>query len=216
MNRPYVTINCAMSADGKIASPTRKQLRISSEEDIARMYQLRNASDAVLVGIGTILTDDPKLTVKETYVPHPHQPLRVILDGKGRTPPHALALNTTSNTLILTTKGRTKTYEGSHIEVVECKIDTNGLLDLNDALNILYQKGVRKLLVEGGGTVIWNFLKKGLVDDLYIYIGSCIIGGKNTPTVADGEGIAPGEEIILKIVEVQKIGSGVLMHYQLQ
>ena len=180
------------------------------------MYRLRNASDAVLVGIGTILTDDPKLTVKETYVPHPHQPLRVILDGKGRTPPHALALNTTSNTLILTTKGRTKTYEGSHIEVVECKIDTNGLLDLNDALNILYQKGVRKLLVEGGGTVIWNFLKKGLVDDLYIYIGSCIIGGKDTPTVADGEGIAPGEEITLKLVEVQKIGSGVLMHYQLQ
>src|SRR5512136_1812416 len=98
MNRPHVIINCAMSADGKIASPARKQIRISSEEDIARMHQLRNASDAVLVGIGTILADDPKLTVKETYVTHSHQPLRVILDGKGRTPPQALALNTTSNT----------------------------------------------------------------------------------------------------------------------
>jgi len=180
------------------------------------MYRLRNASDAVLVGIGTILADDPKLTVKETYVPHPHQPLRVILDGKGRTPSHALALNTTSNTLILTTKGYTKTYEGAHIEVAECKTDTNGLLDLNDALDILYQKGVRKLLVEGGGTVIWNFLKKRLVDDLYIYIGSCIIGGKDTPTVADGEGISLEEEITLKIVEVKQIGAGVLMHYRLR
>jgi len=74
-----------MSADGKIALPTKKQIRISSEEDIKRMYQLRNESDAVLVGIGTILTDNPKLTVKETYVHHPRQPLRVILDSKCRT-----------------------------------------------------------------------------------------------------------------------------------
>jgi len=71
MKRPRIIINCAMSADGKIALPTKKQIRISSEEDIKRMYQLRNESDAVLVGIGTILTDNPKLTVKETYVHHP-------------------------------------------------------------------------------------------------------------------------------------------------
>ena len=68
MKRPHVTINCAMSVDGKIASPTRKQMRISSEEDIQRMYRLLNESDAVLVGIGTILADDPKLTVKESYL----------------------------------------------------------------------------------------------------------------------------------------------------
>jgi len=204
-----------MSADGKIASPTRKQMRISSEEDIERMYRLRNESDAVLVGIGTILTDDPKLTVEETYVQHPAQPLRVILDSKGRTPLHALALNTTSKTLIITTKEYKKTYEGSHIEVVECRTDKDGLIDVNYALDILYQKGVRRLLVEGGGTIIWNFLKNKVVDDLYIFIGSCIIGGKDTPTVADGEGIASGEEITLKIIEVKRIGSGVLIHYQL-
>jgi 2,5-diamino-6-(ribosylamino)-4(3H)-pyrimidinone 5'-phosphate reductase len=203
-----------MSADGKIASPTRKQIRISSEEDIERMYRLRNESDAVLVGIGTILTDDPKLTVKETYIQHPKQPLRVILDSKGRTPQHALALNTTSNTLIITAKGLKKTYDGPHIEVVECRIDKDGLIDVNDALDILYQKGVRKLLVEGGGTIIWNFLKKKVVDDLYIFIGPCIIGGKETPTVADGEGISSGEEIALKIIEVQRVGSGVLIHYK--
>lgn len=215
MNRPHVVINCAMSADGKIASPLRKQIRISSEEDIARVYRLRNESDAVLVGIGTILADDPKLTVKETYVPHPHQPLRVILDGKGRTPASALALNTTTHTLILTRKGYARTYDGPHIEVVECGTGADGLLDLTEVLDILCRKGIRTLLVEGGGSVIWSFLKQKLVDDLYIYVGSCIIGGKDTPTVADGEGIVPGETITLTLVEVTTIGDGVLIHYQL-
>jgi 2,5-diamino-6-(ribosylamino)-4(3H)-pyrimidinone 5'-phosphate reductase len=203
-----------MSADGKIASPLRKQMRISDEEDIRRMYQLRNEVDAVLVGIGTILADDPKLTVKETYVPHPKQPLRVILDSKGRTPAQALALNTVSKTLIITGEGQKKTSPGSHVEVVECRTTDDGQIDLHCALDHLYQKGVRKLLVEGGGTVIWNFLRNKVVDDLFIFIGSCIIGGKDTPTVADGEGIKEGESISLKIVEVQRLGTGVLVHYQ--
>lgn len=214
MKRPSVIVNCAMSADGKIASPLRKQMRISDEEDMRRMYHLRNEVDAVLVGVGTILADDPKLTVKETYVPHPKQPLRVILDSKGRTPPQALALNTVSKTLIITAEGQKKTYKGSHIEVVECKTQHDGLINLNCALDILYQKGVRKLLVEGGGTVIWNFLRNKVVDDLFIFIGSCIIGGKDTPTVADGEGIKNGEYISLKIVDIQRRGTGVLIHYQ--
>lgn len=214
MKRPHVIINCAMSADGKIASPTRKQMRISSEEDIQRMYRLRNEVDAVLVGIGTILADDPKLTVKESYVEHPKHPLRVILDSTCRTPLHALALNAVSKTLIITAEGHQKTYGGSHIEVVECRIDKEGFIDLNCVLDLLYNRGVRKLLVEGGGTIIWNFLKNKVVDDLYIFIGSCIIGGKDTPTVADGDGISAGEEITLKIIEVKQVGAGVLIHYQ--
>jgi 2,5-diamino-6-(ribosylamino)-4(3H)-pyrimidinone 5'-phosphate reductase len=215
MKRPHVVINCAMSADGKIASPTRKQMRISSDEDMKRTHQLRNKCDAVLVGIGTILADDPRLTVKKIYIKNPKQPLRVILDSKGRTPAHALALNTMSKTLIITAEGKEKTYTGSHIEVVSCKIDKNGLIDVKSVLDLLYRKGVRTLLVEGGGTIIWNFLKNRVVDDLYLFIGSCIIGGKETPTVADGEGIKSEEDNIpLKIVRVKRVGLGLLIHYQ--
>ena len=105
MKRPNVIINCAMSADGKIALPNRRQLRISCDEDIKRMYNLRNNADAVLVGIGTILSDDPKLTVKEKYVNNPKQPLRIILDNKCRTPKDALVLNDSAKTLIITAKG---------------------------------------------------------------------------------------------------------------
>ena len=214
MKRPYVIVNCAMSADGKIASPMRTQMRISDEEDIQRMYRLRNECDAVLVGINTILSDDPKLTVKESYVPHPKQPLRVILDRKGRTPPQALALNEKARTLIITGEESTRLYDGAHIEVVGCRTNAQGFIDVTCVLDILYQKGVRKLLVEGGGTVIWSFLKNKVVDDLFIFIGPCIIGGKKTPTVVDGDGLLPGENIPLKIVEVKRAGSGVLIHYQ--
>jgi len=215
MNRPRVIVNCAMSADGKIALPTGKQLRISSEEDIARVYRLRNESDAVLVGVGTILSDDPKLTVKETYVKNPRQPLRVVLDSKGRTPPGSLVLNKTANTLLIMAKGHERPFEGSHIEVVGCTADRQGLLEIPCILELLSQRGIRTLLVEGGGTVIWSFLKSGMVDDLYVYIGPCIIGGKNTPTMASGEGIMREDEIItLKIVKTQRTGAGILIHYQ--
>jgi len=190
-------------------------MRISSEEDIKRMYQLRNECDAVLVGVETILADDPKLTVKETYVPHPKQPLRIILDSKRRTPPHALALNDTAKTLIITEKGKEKPYPGSPVEVIGCPTDKQGRIDLDCVLHLLYEKGVRKLLVEGGGTIIWSFLSQKVVDDLLIYIGPCVIGGKETPTVAEGEGIRNGEEkICLKIVKVQRLGPGILIHYQ--
>jgi 2,5-diamino-6-(ribosylamino)-4(3H)-pyrimidinone 5'-phosphate reductase len=215
MNKPRVIVNCAMSADGKTALPNGKQLRISSEEDIARMYKLRNKCDAVLVGVGTILSDDPKLTVKETYVKNPRQPLRVVLDSKGRTPPEALVLNKIANTLLIMANGHERSFEGKHIEVVGCTVDKQGLLEIPYILELLSRRGIRTLLVEGGGTVIWSFLKSGMVDDLYMYIGPCIIGGKNTPTMASGEGIMREDELItLKIVSIQRMGAGVLIHYQ--
>lgn len=215
MRRPSVIINCAMSADGKIASPTGRQMRISCDEDLQRMYRLRHECDAVLVGIGTIIADDPKLTVKDTYVTHPKQPVRVVLDTKGRTPSHALVLNDAAKTIIITAKGIRRSYEGSHIEVVECTTDSDGYIDVHCALELLYSRGIRLLLVEGGGTIIWKFLTNKVVDDLYIYIGSCIIGGTRTPTLAEGTGIGNGEHSIpLTIVEVTRLGPGVLIHYQ--
>lgn len=216
MKRPYVIINCAMSADGKIALPTGKQLRISCDEDIKRMYTLRNECDAVLIGIDTVVSDDPKLTVKERYVDNPKQPLRVVLDSKCRIPKDALVLNNSAKTLIITIKGNEKNFDEKHIEIVGCKSSNEGHVDLDCALDLLYQKGVKKLLVEGGGTIIWNFLKKGLVDDLYVFIGSCIVGGKATPTLADGSGIKNEDELIsLKIVEINRLGSGILVHYKM-
>ena len=215
MKRPHVIINCAMSADGKIALPSRKQLRISCDEDIKRMYNLRNEVDAVLVGVGTILSDDPKLTVKEKYVKNPKQPLRVILDSSCRTSKDALVLNDSAKTLIITKKGNEKQFDCKHVEVVGCKTDNEGHIDLNGALDLLSKKGVKKLLVEGGSTVIWSFLKNKLADDLFIYIGPYVIGGKDTPTVADGSGIKNESELLsLRIVNVKRLDEGALIQYR--
>jgi 2,5-diamino-6-(ribosylamino)-4(3H)-pyrimidinone 5'-phosphate reductase len=214
MKRPYVIVNVAMSADGKIALPSRRQTRISCEEDIARMYQLRNDCDAVLVGVGTILSDDPKLTVKEKYVENPRQPLRVVFDSQGRTPPAAQVVNDTAQTVIFTAKGKKTGFIGSHVEVIGCSTEKNGFIDVKEALHLLHERGVRKLLVEGGGTIIWCFLRNKVVDELMTYIGPRIIGGIDSPTVADGEGIVnENDAIVLKIIDVQRLGEGVLIRY---
>ena len=94
--------------------------------------------------------------------------------------------------------------------------DENEFIDLHKLLEVLASRGIKTLMVEGGSTVIWNFLKHQLVDDLYVYIGSIIIGGKATPTLADGQGISNIDELIhLKIVEVKKLDSGILIHYKM-
>jgi 2,5-diamino-6-(ribosylamino)-4(3H)-pyrimidinone 5'-phosphate reductase len=215
MTKPYVIINCAMSADGKIALPTRKQLRISSEEDIKRMYLLRNECDAVLVGVGTILSDDPKLTVKEKYVKNPIQPIRIILDTNCMTPKNALAVNEKAKTIIFS-KEECKNKFNPNVEIIKVKVDKNGVIDLKSMLEILSKRGIKKLMVEGGGTVIWNFLRQDLVDEMYVYVGPIIIGGKDTPTLADGKGIKnENEKIPLDFVDMKRLGPGVLIHYKL-
>lgn len=213
MKRPYVVINCAISADGKIASPSGKQMRISCDEDIKRMYELRNECDAVLVGINTILSDDPKLTVKEKYVKNPKQPIRIVLDTNCKTPVDSLIVNNAAKTLIITGEKCSKKF-GDNVEVILCDTDNNGLIDLEKLLDILSNKGINKLMVEGGGTVIWNFLKSGFVDDFYVYVGPMIIGGKDTPTISGVKGL-DNENINLNLIETKAIGPGMLLHYRL-
>ncbi|MCK4347640.1 MAG: 2,5-diamino-6-(ribosylamino)-4(3H)-pyrimidinone 5'-phosphate reductase [Thermoplasmatales archaeon] len=214
MKRPYVIVNCAMSADGKIALPNGTQLRISCDEDIERMYRLRNESDAVLVGIGAVLSDNPRLTVKEKYVKNPHQPLRIVLDSKCRTPKDSLVVNQTAKTCVITAEKCDTKFE-DNVEVIECAADEEGLIDLEELLDILCKRGIKTLMVEGGGTVIWSFLRSDLVDDLYIYIAPIIIGGKLTPTMTDGSGIKSEDELIsLKIADIKKLGKGILVQYK--
>ena len=213
MKRPFVIINCAMSADGKIASPSGKQMKISCDEDIKRMYELRNENDAVLVGINTVLSDDPKLTVKEKYVKNPKQPIRIVLDTHCKTPINSQVVNNTAKTLIFTGMKCSKKFS-NNVEVILCKRDKTGLIDLKKILDILYNKGIKKLMVEGGGNVIWNFLKSGFVDEFFIYVSPIIIGGSDTPTLI-GKNNVKNANIALRLIETKTIGPGILLHYRL-
>jgi 2,5-diamino-6-(ribosylamino)-4(3H)-pyrimidinone 5'-phosphate reductase len=201
-----------MSADGKIALPSRKQTRISNEEDMKRVHELRNQSDAILVGIETILSDDPKLTVKESYIPNPSNPVRIVLDSNGRIPEDAEVLSPVSPTIIAVTESCERNIDG--VDLIICGKEE---VDLPTLLDILDQRGIKNLLVEGGEKVIWSFLNQRLADELYIFVGSMVIGGIKSPTPAGGEGAQSEDEIIpLSLIEVNKIGDGVLLHYGLK
>jgi 2,5-diamino-6-(ribosylamino)-4(3H)-pyrimidinone 5'-phosphate reductase len=206
---PQVIINCAMSADGKIALPSRKQTKISNEEDMKRVHELRNECDAILVGIGTILSDNPKLTVKESYVPNPKQPLRIVLDSKGRIPRNAEVLSSDSPTMVIVSEKCKYEIEGA--ETIICGKER---VDLRSLMDILDTRGIKTLLVEGGETVIWSFLNGRIAHEFYIFIGSKVIGGKKSPTPAGGEGAKnEGDILPLKLISVKNLGNGVLLHY---
>lgn len=207
-----VIINCASSIDGKIALPSKKQTKISCEEDMKRVHVLRNSVDAILVGIGTIINDNPKLTVKEEFVKNAKNPIRVVIDSQCRIPLNSYALDGKAKTIIFCTEGNKKKLKNA--EVIVCGKEK---VDLRKMLKILKEKGVKKLLVEGGSTVIWEFLKEKLANELNVFVGSVVIGGKNSPTIADGEGVKNFEEIIkLKLISVKKLGDGVLLRYMVE
>jgi 2,5-diamino-6-(ribosylamino)-4(3H)-pyrimidinone 5'-phosphate reductase len=216
MKKPYIIINCAMSADGKLALPSRKQIKISNKEDIKRMYELRNRCDAVLVGIDTVISDNPKLTVKSKYVKNPKNPIRIVLDSKCRIPLDSYVLDNSSKTIIVTTRKCDRKF-GINIEILNCEKDDNELINLNELLFKLKNMGINFLMVEGGSTVIWSFINRSLFDDLFVYTAPFLIGGKNTPTMADGFGIGDEKsKILLKIIEIKRLGEGFLIHYKLR
>lgn len=208
--RVKVIINCAMSADGKIALKSRRQTKISNEEDKKRVHELRNSVDAVLVGVGTVLTDDPKLTVKRKYVPHAKDPIRIVLDSKGRTPPDSKVLNGEARTIVVTSEE--SSVELPNAEMMRCG---TGRVDIGRLLPMLEDRGIQSMLVEGGAEVIWSFLESRLADELYLFIGSMVIGGDTSPTPAGGEGAASVDEAVeLRLIHAEVIGNGVLLRYE--
>jgi 2,5-diamino-6-(ribosylamino)-4(3H)-pyrimidinone 5'-phosphate reductase len=205
-----VIVNCAMSADGKIALRTRKQTRISNEADKKRVHQLRNKCDAILVGIETVLTDDPKLTVNPRYVKNPRKPVRIVLDSDGRTPPGALVLDGSSKTMIVTNDKCRKTFKNA--ETVRCGKKE---VDLRKLVALLGRRGLKSVLVEGGSKVIWSFLESRIADEVSIFIGSMVIGGEKSPTPAGGDGALDERSIVaLKLKSIRTLGNGVLLRYE--
>ncbi len=206
--RPKVVVNVAMSADGKIALTKNIEVKISGEEDFERVHRLRNRVDAIIVGIGTVLADDPKLTVKEKYVADPVDPLRVVLDSQGRIPKYS-NIFMDDNYLIATTQ------ETDRENFVKC--GDGDRVDVKALLESLYERGVREVLVEGGGEVIYSFFEAKAVDEFYVFVGSMIIGGSEAPTPADGTGAQIADDIIgLKLLSHEPMDDGVILKYEVK
>ena len=197
-----------MSVDGKIALADGRGVRISNEEDLRRVHRLRSQADAILVGVGTVLKDDPKLTVKAEFA-EGRNPLRVVLDSDGKTPHGAKVLDRSAPTLIVTAAECDRTFPGA--EVLRTGKDE---VDLHSLLNHLASREVKTLLVEGGSTVIWSFLRERLADELKVFVGSAVLGGTTAPTLAGGVGVKSIEQAArLRLDRVERLGDGILLEY---
>ena len=226
MNRPFVFINIAMTADGKIDTFQRKGAAISSERDKERVERLRADADAVMVGGKTLLDEDPKLTVKsETLRAErltrglPPNPMKVGIVTEARLKPDSEFLNTGPASIVIFTTRWTSKHHVSELKSrgVDVYVDDSEKVNLIWALETLKEIGVERLMVEGGATLNFELLRLGLVDEVNAYIAPMIFGGANAPTMAAGSGLERGEAIPLKLVSVEGWeDGGVLVKYTLE
>lgn len=190
-HRPLVTVSYAQSVDGSIAARNRQQLQLSSHQSMVLTHRIRAACDAIVIGINTLLVDNPLLTVRLIDGPHP-QP--IVLDSKLRIPLEARLLDRTDHRCWLACTDqsdlkRIDNVERRGAELIHCRRDSLDRVDLPDLLSLLGQKGIRSVMVEGGSQVITSFLEARLVDQMIITIAPRLVGGLpvlNRPTAGNG------------------------------
>ena len=179
--RPSVSLCYAQSLDGSLAAQPGESLSLSCPESLILTHQLRATHDAILVGIGTVLADDPSLTVRHAPGNHP-QP--IILDGRLRFPLESrMLVDNPHQPWIMTTPQapprRLKALEAIGARVFPIAADENGLVSLVEMLRKLAFLGIKRLMVEGGAQVLSAFLRQGLADRICITIAPCLVGGMN-------------------------------------
>lgn len=224
MDRPFIFINSAMSADGKLSTKEKKQVKISGKLDFERVDELRAQADAIMVGIGTVLADDPSLTVKSPerkaarkIAEKNENPVRIIVDSAARTPLDADIFKKGEGLRIIAVSNSAPAEKIKSLEEKALVIKTGDLkVDLEELVAKLKEMGINRLMVEGGATLNWGMLSAGLVDEVYTFVGNLIIGGKTAPTFMDGEGFTAAELFGLELLSADKIEEGILLKWKVK
>jgi diaminohydroxyphosphoribosylaminopyrimidine deaminase/5-amino-6-(5-phosphoribosylamino)uracil reductase len=183
--RPWVSAKYAMTLDGKLATRSGDARWITSAASRALVHQMRDRTDAIMAGINTVLADDPALTARPGGVPSSdRQPLRVIVDSKGRFPESAAMLREPGETLVATVSmadDHEQRLRGLGVHVVRFE-SADGRVPLGDLLRELGTRGMTTVFVEGGGELLGALLDAGLIDRLYAFIAPVLVGGSQAPT----------------------------------
>jgi len=214
LDRPFVTLNVAVTADGKTDTEARRGAAISSPQDMARVDRLRAESDAIMVGGCTLLGDDPRLTIKSAELRAERRargltenPLKVGIVSNAELRLDSRFLTAGPARVVLFTTQKTDPAQIARLTQTGADVFVLGetRVDLVAALRFLQESGIGRLLVEGGGALNAELLRLGLVDEAYLYIAPLIFGGATAPTLADGPGLPRDAAIRLNLRTVRVI-----------
>lgn len=213
--RPRVTLKLATSLDGRIATASGESQWITSEEARLEGHRLRAAHDAILVGIGTVLADDPLLTARLPGRPV-DQPLRVVLDSRQRLGLESNLVRTARETPVMVITGQLPSARltAAGVKVVKVHVGPEGRPSLSHALTALYAEGVRSLLVEGGGEVASSFLRADAVDRIEWFRAPVLLGSEARPGVGALAIARLGEARRLRRVAVEALGPDLWERYE--
>jgi 2,5-diamino-6-(ribosylamino)-4(3H)-pyrimidinone 5'-phosphate reductase len=214
-----VIINSAMTIDGKISSYSGDSC-ISSKKDLVRVHKLRSKVDAIVVGINTVIIDNPMLTIRLIKNRRMISPTRIIIDSYGRIPLNSKILKSAAKikTIIVVTEqaSRDAIEEikklGAHVIIIGSK-----LVNLKRLFKMLYDMGYKKILVEGGGELNWSCLHDGIVNELIITIAPKVLGGRNAITLVEGRGysaISQGIKLKLSKIIQNKNNNEITLYYK--
>ncbi len=212
---PYIILSAAMTIDGKIATVLGDP-ELSDEEDWKEVHKLRTQVDAIMVGKGTILKDNPKLHIKY----HEHNGYyRIVLDSNLAIPIDSNVVNYQPEvypTIICVNDNvdqeKVKKFESKKAKII--KSGSGNQVDIPNLLAILYDLGIKSILLEGGGNLNWSFIRDSLVDELRLTVAPCIVGGKDAITLVEGDGFGKMIEAPrFKLKEVRNRENYVILKY---
>lgn len=212
--KPFIVLKAAMTLDGKIATATGQSKWITNETSRAYGYKLRDIYDGIMVGINTMIEDNPMLTAR---VDGGKNPIRIVVDSSLRIDINAnVVQDKSAKTIIATTdkadKDKILKLQAQDIDVIVVDKDENDKVDIEKLLDILGQQNICSILVEGGATLSGSFVAKKLVDKVYFFIAPKIVGGKEAKTPVAGTGILNLQEALaLKDIQIEKLEEDILI-----
>lgn len=212
--KPQVILNAAMTLDGKIATRTGSS-DISGKEDLLMVHRLRKEMDAIMVGINTVVADDPRLTVHKIPARPEKNPIRVIVDSQGRTPIKARILNDEALTIVVVSDNASPEKIKHLRERAEVMVCGNKKVDLTSLMEKLGEIGIKTLMLEGGSTLNYSMLKDGLVNEIRLCIAPMIAGGIQAKSLVGGEGVDYMKDAFrLKFKKSYTLGEDFIVEYK--